>query len=357
MIRLRSLPWLAACLSVLPLSMLWTAPAVAASHHFEMTIEDVTIQVADGVNYRAFAFNGQVPGPLIHVREGDEVNVKVTNLTALPHTVHWHGMDQKNTWKMDGVPGITQKAIEPGDSFTYTFIAEPTGSMWYHCHVNVHEHVGLRGMWGPMIVDPKEPTAEEKKVTRDLIMMFSTYDSRYAEKPGYGGTPMDESGMDYFALNGRAFPLTQPIRVEKGDVLRLRLYGAGGSTHNLHTHGHSFMVTHKDGHALPQPYRADTISVGPGERYDIMFEANNPGRFIMHDHVDTHVTNAGQYPGGVVTVMEYAGVPMDDWYAWKDKVYDPNYFYGESMKKPLGMHNHTGFKGVPVEKPRRRGGK
>jgi FtsP/CotA-like multicopper oxidase with cupredoxin domain len=255
---------------------------------------------------------------------------------------------------MDGVPGITQKAIEPGDSFTYTFKAEPTGTMWYHCHVNVNEHVALRGMWGPFIVDPKDPTDLEKRVTREFILMLSAWDSKYAAKPGFGGLPTEVGQMDYFGLNGRAFPGTQPIRVKKGDVVRVRLIGAGGELHEMHTHGHTFWVTHKDGHPLPQPYKADTILLGPGERYDLIFEADNPGRFIFHDHMDTHVTNAGKYPGGIVTIVEYDGIPKESWYVWKDKAYDPDYFYTESLKKPYGMYDHDDFKGEPVKSRRRR---
>src|SRR3546814_1225008 len=80
--------------------------------------------------------------PLFHVMEGDEVTVNVTNLTSLPHTIHWHGLLQKGTWKNDGVPGTTQAAIAPGDTYTYKFVAEPAGTMWYHCHVNVNEQIG-----------------------------------------------------------------------------------------------------------------------------------------------------------------------------------------------------------------------
>ena len=100
-----------------------------------MTIDEVSINVAPGFNANVFAFNGQVPGPLIHVREGDDVTVHVTNNTTLPHTIHWHGVNQTGTWQNDGVPDITQKAIQPGELFTYHWKAERPGSLWYHCHV------------------------------------------------------------------------------------------------------------------------------------------------------------------------------------------------------------------------------
>ncbi len=341
------------------ISMLWlglvflfSSAASAAQHEFEITIEERTINVAPGLDYKVFAFNGQVPGPLIRVSEGDAVTVHVTNNTSLPHTIHWHGLYQTNNWKNDGVPGVTQKNIEAGESFTYRWVAKKTGSLWYHCHVNVNEHVGIRGMWGPLIVDPKKPEKIEKRVTKDVIMMLSTWESKYAGKYGEGGGPLDQP--DYFSINGKSFPLTQPLRVKKGDVVRVRFYGAGGGTHTMHSHGHDMLITHKDGNALPEPYYVDTILFGPGERYDAIIEMNNPGRFIFHDHVDSHVTNAGKFPGGPITIIEYEGIPMDDWYVWKDKEFDSDFFFSESMKKGYGLHEHIGFKGKTVERERRR---
>ncbi|MGB8076661.1 MAG: multicopper oxidase domain-containing protein, partial [Gallionella sp.] len=235
-----------------------TLPALswAEQREFNMTIEEVSLHVAPDLDYKTFAFNGQVPGPLIHVKEGDDLIVHVTNNTTLSHTIHWHGTYQTNNWKMDGVPGITQEPIQPGDTFTYKFKAEKPGTLWYHCHVNVNEHVGIRGMWGPMIVDPKDPLPIEKTVTKDVIMMLSSWESQDSEKYGQGGTPYDTD--DYFSINGKSFPLTQPIRVKKGDVVRVRFIGAGGQFHEMHSHGHDMLVTHKDGLPLPNPYYADT---------------------------------------------------------------------------------------------------
>jgi len=330
----------------------WVTLVEAKQHKFEMTIDEVTIKVAPKLDYKVFAFNGQVPAPLIHVVEGDDVEVLVTNNTSTPHTIHWHGLYQTNNWKNDGVPGVTQEAIEAGDSYTYHWKVEKTGSLWYHCHTNVNEHVGIRGMWGPIVIDPINPTELEKSVTKEAILMFSTWESSHADKFGEGGTPADL--VDYFSINGRSFPSTQPLRVKKGDVVRFRLYGAGGSIHSFHPHGHDMLVTHKDGLALKQPYEVDTLLIGPGERYDAIVKMNNPGRFIAHDHVDTHVTNAGKFPGGAITIIEYDGIPMDDWYAWKDKVFDSDFFFSDSMKKASGMHNQSGFIGTPIEQKRRR---
>src|SRR3569833_2871158 len=264
--------------------------AFAEEREFNITIEEVTIQVAPDLKYQVFAFNGQVPGPLIHVNQGDDIIAPViahdTNNTTLPHTIHWHGQYQHNNWQMDGVPGVTQKAIEPGDTFTYKFKAEKTGSTWYHCHVNVSEHVGMRGMWGPLIVDPAKPSKLEQRVTKDVIVMPSSWDSQYAEKLGSGGSPLDRP--NYFSIDANSFPQPQPIHEMQGDVVRLRLFDPGADLHSIHSHGHDMLVTHKDGLALPAPYYADTLLLGPGDRYDAIIEMDNPGLWMVHDHIGPH---------------------------------------------------------------------
>jgi FtsP/CotA-like multicopper oxidase with cupredoxin domain len=323
------------------------APAAGQAHHFEMNIEDTRIVLVGTQTFHTFAFGGQVPGPLVHVGEGDHVEVTVNNMTALPHTIHWHGLLQRGTWQMDGVPDMTQKAIQPGDSFTYKFTAEPAGSMWYHCHVNVNEHVAMRGMWGPFIVDRRNPLPIEKQVTGDYILMLSEWASAWAEKAGEGGMPGDV--FDYFTINGKSFPETQPIRVKQGDFIRLRLFGAGGEFHSIHMHGHVFQIAFKDGHPLPAPILADTVVVGPGERYDIFVKCDNPGRWMIHDHVDSHTMNGHTPHGGVMTAIEYEGVPRDqEWYHWRHHEFVPDFYYEQSLKKPRGVYVNPVFKGKAI---------
>ena len=257
-------------------------------------------------------------------------------------------MFQRGSWKNDGVPDTTQPAIPPGETFTYRFKAEPSGTMWYHCHVNVNEHVAMRGMWGPLIVDPKDPPPVEKEVTKDYIMMFSSWASAWAKKPGYGGIPGDVP--DFFTINGKAFPDTQPLRIKKGDVVRIRLIGAGDEMHSIHIHGHDFEVYAKDGRPLANPYLADTILFGPGERYDLILRADNPGIWMVHDHIDKHTVNGTSTMGGMMTTIEYEEIPVKDqaFYKWKNKEFAPDFYYEESMKKPFGMYESPALKGVPA---------
>lgn len=338
--------------ALLLLATAFPSPGWAEERNFNMTIDEVSIEVAPGFSNKVFAFNGQVPGPLIHVKEGDDVTVHVTNNTTLAHSIHWHGINQTNSWRMDGVPGVTQDDIKPGESFAYKFKVDRPGSLWYHCHVNVWEHVATRGMWGPIIVDPKNPSAIEKSVTKDAILMMSTWEGKYANEYGKGGMPDDVA--NYFSINAKSFPSTQPIRIKTGDVLRMRLYGAGDGTHQIHMHGHDMLITHKDGYPLANPYYVDTVPVGPGERFDVIVKMNNPGYFVMHDHVDKHMTNNGAMMGGPMTVFEYEGVKPIDGYVWEGKAFDPNFFYSVSLTQGYGLFNSASFMGKPVEQRRRR---
>src|SRR3546814_10488774 len=105
-----------------------------------------------------------------------------------------------------------------------------------------------------------------------------------------GGVPGDV--FDYFTINGKSFPETQPIRVKEGDVIRLRMFGAGGGFHSIHIHGHVFQIVFKDGHELPAPINADTVLVGPGERYDIVIRCDNTGRWMIQDRKSTRLNSS-----------------------------------------------------------------
>jgi len=317
----------------------------AKTHRFEIRVEERQLTVAPGFEAKVWGFNGQVPGPLLHVREGDEVVVDFVNLSTMEHTIHWHGMHQEHTWQSDGVPNITQQPVPPGSTYTYHFVATRPGTLWYHCHVNVPEHVGLRGMWGPLIVDPREPLPIEAEVTKEALLMFSGWNSEVADRFGVGGHPAEK--LDYYSINGKAFPLTHPLRVREGDVLRLRLFGAGTDV-AFHLHGHDILVTHKDGLPLDSPFWADVLYVEQGARYDAIVRMDNPGLWINHDHIEHHVSNAGKAPGGAVMVVEYEGIEKPDWYVWKDREVDPDFYYSESMKKGHGLFENEGFAGEEI---------
>ncbi len=317
--------------------------AFAELRQFEMTIEEVELEVAPGFKAKVWAFNGQVPGPLFQVNEGDDVEVTVTNFTTLSHTVHWHGVYQTGSWQSDGVPDVTQSAIEPGESFTYKFVADRKGSLWYHCHVNVAEHLAYRGMFGPLVVTPKEPTPIEQEVTKDAILMFHGWNAAVADTYGVGGKPDDL--LSYWSINGKSFPMTQPLRVKEGDVLRLRLYATTIPV-AFHLHGHDMLITHKDGLPLASPYFADVVPMSPGERYDVIVRMNNPGLWMTHDHIEHHTTNNGVDMGGDMLVVEYEGIEHPDFYHHDSTgEYAPDFYMSESLSQGPGMYDKDVHRG------------
>jgi hypothetical protein len=203
-------------------------------------------------------------------------------------------------------------------------------------------------MYGPFIVRPKKPTALEKTVTKDFILMLSSWATKWADKPGFGGIPGDV--FDYFTINGKSYPEAQPMRVKKGDVVRLRFFGSGDHAHSIHLHGHVMKVAFKDGFPLANPILADTLLIGPGERYDVIFTADNPGRWMLHDHVDTHTMNGDRPMGGVMNVLEYTEIKNNDaWYELKDKKFLPNFYYEDSLKKGPGVYTNDLYKGQAIQ--------
>ena len=244
---------------------------------FELTAEEIKWEIEPGVFKQGMAYNGQIPGPTIKVDLGDKVNIVLENrLGNEPTSLHLHGMTLPND--MDGVPGITQDAILPGDSFTYEFIVRNTGSNMYHSHFMADTQVP-KGLLGAFIVaDPKDP-----KVDLDTTMVLN-------------------DGPLGFTINGKSFPGTAPIVASKGDLVRIRYMNEGLQIHPMHLHGIPQEVVAKDGHVLDHPYLADTVMVAPGERYDVLVRASEAGTWAFHCHILTHSESAeGMF--GMVTAM------------------------------------------------------
>jgi FtsP/CotA-like multicopper oxidase with cupredoxin domain len=265
---------------------------------FELTVKAVLWPLLDGVSVTAYTYNGTVPGPLIRVTEGDQVRIVVKNDLPEPTTIHWHGVEVPNA--MDGVPGVTQDPIQPGETFTYEFTAKPAGTFMYHSHFDGDVQVGA-GLYAPFIIDPKTPEANPPDV--DVILMISEW--LFKDDHTYAAMPMGGMEPNYFTINGKAFPATETINVKKGQLVRLRLIGIGQFIHPMHLHGMAFKIVATDGHPVPEAAQLtkDTVSVAPGERYDIEFVATEPGQWMLHCHILHHTTNDNVEPGGLMLMI------------------------------------------------------
>lgn len=266
---------------------------------FTLTAEVVEWPITEGVTMTAYTYNGMVPGPLLRVTEGDKVRVVLQNQLPEATTIHWHGVMVPNS--MDGVAGVTQPAVEPGETFTYEFVAKPAGSYMYHSHTEGDKQVGL-GLYAPLIIDPAEPESPAPDV--DVIMMLS--EARVVDGQTYAAMPMAGAEPNYFLINGKAFPATETIPVKQGDRVRIRFMGIGQFVHPMHLHGMPFKIVATDGHPVPEAAQLtkDTVLVAPGERYDVEFIASEPGQWMLHCHILHHTTNDGVEPGGLMMVFD-----------------------------------------------------
>lgn len=330
---------------------------------FDLYLRMTSIQIEPGTSVQAWAFSMSpdekptVPGPTIRVTEGQLVRITFHNQHNMIHTIHWHGLHVP--WNMDGVPWVSQDPIPAGESFTYEFVAGPAGTHMYHCHVDAKHHIDM-GMYGMFIVEPREEDMEEKEVEHDneTSMMLDEWDKDHVHNSGQLGQnvgfnktgnpihsvdsaeqqardtlnrppnpnednaaaktnpaqeerdwypvtfPPYEPEYDSYLINGKAFPLTEQLRISEGERLKVRMANIGVQPHSMHLHGHSFLVTHRDGYKLDAPFRADTLMIGPGERYDIRIDGVNPGVWLFHDHGEASV-NDHISPGGMMTMLVY----------------------------------------------------
>lgn len=240
---------------------------------FHLTMAETTIETSPGVTKQAYAFNGIVPGPVLRVNEGDKVRIFVENQLPFPTSTHWHGMILPND--QDGVGGITQPHIEPGQTYTYEWTAKATGTHWYHSHSS-GRHIG-KGLYGPLEVVPDDGDIE---ADRDYRLML-------------GDTDLG------FTLNGRSFPSTPQLDARVGETVRLRLINAGDQVHAMHLHGVPFKVVAQDGMPRVQPESMDTLTISPGQTFDLTFEQEHPGKWMIHCHMFVHSHMSGDtHPPG-----------------------------------------------------------
>ena len=253
---------------------------------FTLDAAPMNIETAPGKVRQAFAFNGLVPGPVIRVNEGDRMRVIVTNHLSQGTSVHWHGMELPND--QDGVPDLTQPMIDPGQSYTYEFTAVSTGTHWYHSHMDGDQEG--KGLYGALEVVPK---TGDIPADRDYRIMI-------------GDGPLG------FVFNGKSFPSTTQLVARVGERVHIRLIGTGPEMiHPIHLHGGYFTVVAQDGRPLKVPQEMDTVNVGVGQTYDIVFVPKNPGKWMLHCHIFSH-SETPQGMAGLVTILQVdpAGVSL-----------------------------------------------
>ena len=249
---------------------------------FELTCEVVDWEHNVGQVVEAWTYNGVVPGPEIRVTGGDKVRFHVTNKLPESTVIHWHGLYVPND--QDGVGFITQPPIKPGDTYTYEFQVQEWnhGSHMYHSHHNAAFQV-TSGLLGAFVVEPKDPSVRPH------------FDVEYT-------MILNDGPIGAYSINGKTFPSTEPVVVKKGQTLLVRYMNEGLMIHPMHLHGMRQQVIAIDGWDLDHPYYLDTLNIAPGQRYDVLVEATEPGVWAYHCHILSHAESAhGMF--GMVTAL------------------------------------------------------
>jgi FtsP/CotA-like multicopper oxidase with cupredoxin domain len=251
---------------------------------FHLVAEQVKRELAPGMTINAWGYNGRTPGPTIEAVEGDRVRILVTNHLPEETSVHWHGVLLPNG--MDGVQGLNQPHIKPGDTFAYEFTLRQSGTQMYHPHADETLQMAL-GMEGFFIIHPKK---ERHRIDRDFAVFLHEWDV-----PIGSSTPNPATMLDFnlFSFNARVFPGTSPLIVKKGQRVRVRLANLSMDSHPIHIHGVHFVETGTDGGPTPvtAQIRETTVNVPPGTTRDIEFVADLPGDWAVHCHKNHHTMN------------------------------------------------------------------
>jgi FtsP/CotA-like multicopper oxidase with cupredoxin domain len=235
---------------------------------WELVAADREIEIAPGVKFPAWTYNGRVPGPTLRCTEGEKLRIRFANGSEHPHTVHFHGLHPS---AMDGIPGQGDGIIMPGKSTVYEFDAEPFGLHLYHCHVApLAEHIA-RGMYGTFIVDPKQGRADAD----EMVMVQHGYN-----------TTFDGEGNQFYAVNGIPFHyMAEPIEVRRGDPVRIYLVNAleYDPINSFHIHG-NFFDYYPTGTRLEPTEFTDTVIQGQAQRGICEMTFPHAGPFMFHAH-------------------------------------------------------------------------
>jgi FtsP/CotA-like multicopper oxidase with cupredoxin domain len=238
-------------------------PGGEVQREYNIVAIEKEIEVAPGVVYPAWTYNGYVPGPTIRCTEGDRLKIYFSNASSIPHTIHFHGIHPAN---MDGVFEI----VPPGGSFTYEFNAYPFGVFLYHCHVlPVKKHVE-KGLYGSFIVDPKTPRPPAK----EFIMLMNGFDTDF------------DGENEFYTVNGYAnYYSDNPINIKLNELVRIYLVNMTefDLINSFHLHGNMFRL-YRTG-TKPEEYEyTDTVMLCQGERCIIEFSYKYPGMYMFHAH-------------------------------------------------------------------------
>ena len=259
---------------------------------FNLIAEPVKQVIVPGRTFDLWGFNGSAPGPTIQGNEGDRVRIVFENHLPEPTGIHWHGLELPI--EMDGVPGIGQKPIMPGERFVYEFPLNQSGTFFYHPHMAMQEMVG---MLGGFIIHPKTPYTP--RVDKDYLIALQ----EYAVLPNSTIPNSMSMEFNWLTFNGKAGPASTPLIIRQGERVRIRIINLGMDHHPMHLHGFTFWETGREGARQPEAIwpRGNTTLVGVAQARDIEFVADRLGDWMFHCHLPHHMMNQMSSNVGPIT--------------------------------------------------------
>ena len=265
---------------------------------FRLTAHVFKREIAPNKVIDVWGYNGSAPGPTLQVTQGDRIRVILKNELPEATSMHWHGFE--DAIGDDGMPGISQEPIRPGDSFTYNFTIKQEGTYFYHSHMAMQE---LAGMLGAVIMHPRVPYRPH--CDKDFVLHLQ----EYAVLPNSTTPNTMMMEFNWLLLNGKAGPANTPLIVRQGDRVRIRFVNLGMDHHPMHVHGHTFYVTGTEGGRIPETawWPGNTVLVGVAQARNIEFVADNPGDWMLHCHLPHHMMNQMASQAGPMT--RAAGFP------------------------------------------------
>lgn len=249
---------------------------------FHLIAEPVKQVIIPGRTFDLWGFNGSAPGPTIQANEGDRVRIIFDNHLPESTGIHWHGLELPI--EMDGVPGIAQKPVMPGERFTYEFALHQNGTFFYHPHMAMQEMVGLLGGF---IIHPK--TAYAPHVDKDYLIALQ----EYAVLPNSSIPNSMNMEFNWLTFNGKSGPAATPLVIQQGERIRIRFINMGMDHHPIHLHGFTFWETGREGARQQESAwtRGNTTLVGVAQARDIEFVADRAGDWMLHCHLPHHMMN------------------------------------------------------------------
>jgi len=265
----------------------WTLPYTLNNgvKEFHLVAEEIEHEFAPGSVATCWGYNGTTPGPTIEANEGDRVRIYVTNRLPEHTTIHWHGLLLPSG--MDGVGGLSQPSIQPGETYAYEFDLKQHGTHMYHPHADEMVQMAL-GMMGMFVIHPRD--GEPRTIDRDYCLLLHNWSLH----PGtFRPNPSVMVDFDLWTMNSKVFPAIDPLVARSGERVRVRVGNLSMWNHPIHMHGVQFAVTGSDGGRWPQSaWRTESTEIiGVGQTRDIEFTAV-PGDWIFHCHMAHHTMNA-----------------------------------------------------------------